>query len=116
MFECDTDSVNDSWSARAVGKIDSARAATTGVVAARGPSRSSPVLPLRARSLLIRRHSELSATDWDTGILARFIAPPSHHSTPAAPRRTIWQRRLGHKLTSRSKADSSQNSPKVVNT
>ncbi|KAG8240477.1 hypothetical protein J6590_107994, partial [Homalodisca vitripennis] len=38
--------------------------------------------------LLIRRHSELSATDWDTGILARFITrPPPTHSTPAAPRR-----------------------------
>ncbi|KAG8250585.1 hypothetical protein J6590_098641, partial [Homalodisca vitripennis] len=73
-------------SARAIGEIDSARAATTGV-AARGPSRSSPVLPLRARSLLIRRHSELSATDWDTGILARFIAPPSHplNTRRAAP-------------------------------
>ncbi|KAG8279928.1 hypothetical protein J6590_094124, partial [Homalodisca vitripennis] len=37
--------------------------------------------------LLIRRHSELSATDWDTGILARFIAPPSHplHTRRAAP-------------------------------
>ncbi|KAG8256316.1 hypothetical protein J6590_070926 [Homalodisca vitripennis] len=65
------------------------------------------------------RHSELSATDWDTGILARFITPPSHplHTRRAAPpvgaRR---QRPLGHKLTSRTKADSSQNSPKVVNT
>ncbi|KAG8266351.1 hypothetical protein J6590_107274 [Homalodisca vitripennis] len=71
-------------------------------------------------TLLIRRHSELSATDWDTGILARFIAPPLP-ATPHPPRRaarrgTVWQRPLGHKLTSRSKADSSQNSPKVVNT
>ncbi|KAG8333581.1 hypothetical protein J6590_107999, partial [Homalodisca vitripennis] len=70
--------------------------------------------------LLIRRHSELSATDWDTGILARFITPPlpptPHPPRRAARRGTIWQRPLGHKLTSRSKADSSQNSPKVVNT
>ncbi|KAG8264880.1 hypothetical protein J6590_107811, partial [Homalodisca vitripennis] len=38
--------------------------------------------------LLIRRHSELSATDWDTGILTRFITPPpSHplHTRCAAP-------------------------------
>ncbi|KAG8275344.1 hypothetical protein J6590_087963, partial [Homalodisca vitripennis] len=47
--------------------------------------------------LLIRRHSELSATDWDTGILARFIAPtlpPTPHPPRRAARRgTIWQRR-----------------------
>ncbi|KAG8291199.1 hypothetical protein J6590_066689 [Homalodisca vitripennis] len=55
-----------------------------------------------AHSLLIRRHSELSATDWDTGILARFITPPLPHPPRRTTRRgMVWQRPLGHKLTSR---------------
>ncbi|KAG8266350.1 hypothetical protein J6590_074183 [Homalodisca vitripennis] len=52
VFRRQTRRIHSCKSARAIGKIDSARAATTGVVAARGPSRSSPVLPLRARSVL----------------------------------------------------------------